>query len=426
MAAISRHLTNEARGIRDKSACGTTRTVTAALLRLTAITCLVMTGCEQSPTPQNTGDLATLAASAEAYRQASPGTRLAFPQDHGAHSAYRIEWWYLTANLQGSDGRPYGAQWTLFRIAQRPPANAKTQTDVADKGATSKANKNPWQDPQVYMAHFAITTPDDHVAFQRYARGGRHGGRARAGANGAPFEAWIDDWTLRSKKSTASSTADSTGPNAWLPLQVRARNGDYSLDLNLSSDRPLLLQGVDGFSQKHPNGGGSHYYSHPFLKADGTLEVAGKTVRVRGDAWLDREWSSQFLQTDQSGWDWFALHLDSGEKLMLFRLRESSGDGVNFRHGVLISPTGAKQALRPEDIRFDVIESTRVAGRNIPTSWHIGLATLKREITVKALHPYQWMTLDFPYWEGYVTATGASSGESGRGYLEMVGYTPIE
>ena len=41
---------------------------------------------------------------------------------------------------------------------------------------------------------------------------------------------------------------------------------------------------------------------------------------------------------------------------------------------------------------------------------------------VEALHPRQWTDVDFAYWEGYVTAGGATPGESGRGYLEMVGY----
>ena len=28
---------------------------------------------------------------------------------------------------------------------------------------------------------------------------------------------------------------------------------------------------------------------------------------------MDREWSSQPLAPDQTGWDWFSLHLTSGE-----------------------------------------------------------------------------------------------------------------
>ncbi|MFK7829587.1 MAG: lipocalin-like domain-containing protein [Congregibacter sp.] len=367
-------------------------------------------GCNDPQSQQDTGGLAALAASAEGFTQAAPETKLSFPWDHQAHDDYRIEWWYLTANLKDQSGSPYGAQWTLFRVAQRP------QT-------TEGVDSNPWQDPQVYMAHFAISTSNNHHAFQRYARGGRHGGEARAGVSLTPFRAWIDDWFLRSSNTAvASNSIAASNTQAWLPLEVYARQDTFSLNLVLSSDQALVLQGDEGFSRKHPNGEGSHYYSQPFLAAEGELVIDEKAVRVSGKAWLDREWSSQFLQGDQSGWDWFALHLDSGEKLMLFRLRDANKDNANYRHAVLISPRGDKRQLNPALVHFEVLERSVVKERELPTHWRIRLTELDRELLVTALHPDQWMDVDFPYWEGVVTATGKSSGETGQGYLEMVGY----
>ncbi len=271
--------------------------------------------------------------------------------------------------------------------------------------------ENPWQSPQVYMAHFALTTPEDHVAFQRYARGGNHAGLARAGARAQPFAAWLDDWSL-------ASAGDS-----WLPLQVRAQQEGYGLQLQLESDREPVLQGDAGFSQKHPAGGGSWYYSHPFLQVSGVLELDGQTIPVQGQAWLDREWSSQFLRSDQQGWDWFALHLESGEKLMLFRLRGRDG-AKDYRHGVLIGADGSKRALDPERIALAPRRETLVAGRRLPLHWEIGLPEIGRRLEVEALHSRQWMDLDYPYWEGAVTVRGERPGSSGVGYLELTGYAP--
>ena len=268
------------------------------------------------------------------------------------------------------------------------------------------------------MAHFAITTETDHHSFQRYARGGAHAGLARAGVSAEPFRAWLDDWSLASARTDASASA------AWLPLQLRARQDGFAAALRLDSRRPLVLQGDRGFSRKHPNGGGSYYYSQPFLDAEGALTIDGRTIGVTGQAWLDREWSSQFLQADQSGWDWFALHLDSGEKLMLFRLRAAAGGAADFRHGVLIAPDGTRRQLAPEAIHFEALARDRVAGRDLPVRWRITLEEPQRSLEVAALHPRQWMEVDFGYWEGYVTAHGNSPGESGHGYLEMVGYPP--
>ncbi len=50
------------------------------------------------------------------------GRALTFPADHGPHPQFRIEWWYVTANLRDKDGTPYGAQWTVFRQATSPGA----------------------------------------------------------------------------------------------------------------------------------------------------------------------------------------------------------------------------------------------------------------------------------------------------------------
>jgi predicted secreted hydrolase len=271
------------------------------------------------------------------------------------------------------------------------------------------------QGAQLFMAHGAVTTPTGHFSFQRYARGTEAGAPARSGVTAQPFSAWLDDWVL-----------ESTGDD-WLPLQVRARQDDVGFDLQLQSEQPLVLQGIEGFSRKHENGGGSYYYSQPFLKASGELSIDGQKISVSGNAWLDREWGSQFLQQDQSGWDWFSLHLDSGEKLMLFQLRNQPGKepASNYIHGVLIDPAGVKTPLNPDLIRLDVMETSVVSGRTLPMKWRIELPQIQRQFIVRALHENQWMQVDFPYWEGVVTVRGDGPVNSGRGYMELTGYSTV-
>jgi predicted secreted hydrolase len=207
-------------------------------------------------------------------------------------------------------------------------------------------------------------------------------------------------------------------------MELRARQDGDAVRLRLTSDRPVVLQGADGYSQKHPAGGGSHYYSQPFLAAAGELELDGKVIPVSGQAWLDREWSSQFLQPDQSGWDWFALHLDSGEKLMLYRLRSRNtpSGGTDYPYGVLLAADGEKTLLEPARIELEVLDHQRVAGRTLPLRWRIRLPQIERELEVAALHAEQWMDVDFAYWEGVVLVRGAGPGSTGRGYLELTGY----
>lgn len=371
---------------------------TRLLMTLMPLLTVLTSGCGSKQEPVQGADLTVLARNSAAYAQAEPGQKLVFPRDHGPHPDYRIEWWYLTANLSDPQGARYGAQWTLFRLAVHPPG--------------TPAPQYPWQNNQVFMAHFAITTPDRHVAYQRYARGSEYGDRSRAGVSIEPFAAWLDDWSLHS-----------TGVD-WLPLQVQASQDEIALSLLLESNAAPILQGDEGFSQKHPDGGGSYYYSQPFLQASGELTVEGQPVAVHGNAWLDREWSSQFLQGSQTGWDWFSLHLDTGEKLMLFRLRQKpGGDGSEtFLQGSLIAADGTSTALDPGRIRLEELERIIVAERALPLRWSIKLPQVDREIEIRPLRTDQWMDVDFPYWEGAIIVDGDGPQSSGLGYMELTGY----
>ena len=57
---------------------------------------------------------AGLGSNANDYAQVSLGKTFSFPADHGPHPDFRIEWWYVTANLADAKGTAYGAQWTLL------------------------------------------------------------------------------------------------------------------------------------------------------------------------------------------------------------------------------------------------------------------------------------------------------------------------
>ncbi len=323
---------------------------------------------------------AGLGGSAEGFDIPQPGYQFQFPQDHGPHPSFRIEWWYLTANLTGEDGRPYGIQWTLFRSALKPQ-----ETEG-------------WQSPQIWMGHAAITAPDHHYFAERLSRGGI----GQAGVTAQPFEAWIDEWHMR-------------GPDMG-NLSLSANGGNFGYDLSLNAQGPLVFHGDQGYSVKSADGQASYYYSQPFFTVEGTLHLPAQDIAVTGQGWLDREWSSQPLAADQSGWDWFSLSFDDGNKLMAFRLRGDRGD---FTAATLISADGETTALPDGSVTFSPLETSSVAGRTIPTHWRVMLPDRNLDVEVSALTPEAWMATRFEYWEGPVTISGS---HSGRGYLEMTGY----
>ena len=327
---------------------------------------------------------AGLGTEAEDFAPVREGVALQFPQDHQAHPGFRIEWWYLTANLDFADGREGGAQWTLFRQAGRPQDSAEG-----------------WDSAQVWMGHAALTLPDAHFVAERFARGGV----GQAGVSNTPFSAWIDHWHMTSEDESFDT------------LSLSAQGEGFAYDLRLEATGPLVLHGDQGLSVKSEQGQASYYYSQPHYQVTGTAVVEGQEIQVTGTAWLDREWSSQPLSGDQTGWDWFSLGFESGEKLMGFRLRHS--DGRHYHSGTWIDPEGQPTALTPDQLRVTPLETTQVDGRTIPTKWALELPDKSLSVEARALNPQAFMTTIFPYWEGPVHVTGS---HTGRGYLEMTGY----
>lgn len=317
-----------------------------------------------------------------------PGKQFSFPGDHGPHPEYRIEWWYLTANLAASTGVRYGAQWTLFRQASRPGAQQEG-----------------WANQQIWMGHAAVTSADTHRTSETFARGGI----GQAGVEAKPFRAWIDSWQMRGLDGMRDDTI--------APLELNASGADFAYALRCDAGRALVLQGDGGYSKKSERGQASYYYSQPFFKASGRISIGDKSVEVTGLAWMDREWSSQPLASEQTGWDWFSLHLESGEKVMLFRLRQT--DGAAYLAGNWIGLDGRSTPIAAAAIAMTPTASTEVAGRTLPTSWRLAIPERGLAVDTAPLNPKSWMGTRFAYWEGPIMARGS---QRGVGYLEMTGY----
>jgi predicted secreted hydrolase len=338
------------------------------------------------------------------YAEVKRGVPLIFPQDHFPHPDYRIEWWYMTANLKDQQGQDWGLQWTLFRQSLSPDANLEG-----------------WDSDQIWMAHAAVTTPDKHFFAQRFSRGGidQAGVNQLTGSNG--FDAWIDDWRWQSASDTL------------FPSTLDFNVGDHKVSLELNSKDDWVLNGDAGFSQKSAQGQASYYYSQPNITVKGTVKTEDKTIPLSGNAWLDREWSSQALAQNQKGWDWFSLHLDDGNKLMVYQLRHDTGN--DWISGSWISAEGEVTPLGKDDIELNSSSESQITSNNnrsitLPLDWTISVSTsnlpaLNRSLTIKPLYDEQWLSTSFPYWEGVVLVSDDKGQSVGKGYMELTGYQPV-
>lgn len=332
------------------------------------------------------------------YPMALATREFSFPEDHGPHPEYRNEWWYVTGNLDSSEGRRFGFELTIFRFALIPREDGKDVTGASE-----------WATSQLYIGHFAVTdveTGQFHVA-ERYARGAL----GLAGATARPFRVWVEDWRIE-------DAAD-----GW---RLSAADRGVEVSVSLQALKAPVLNGLDGLSQKsHVPGNASYYYSVPRLQARGSLTIGGETHDVSGLAWLDREWGSSALSSEQVGWDWFALQLSDGSDLMYYNLRRVDGTDDPHSSGTFMPEKGEPDHLSRDDVTIEVRrfwDSPR--GGRYPVAWTIDVPRLDLVLQVDPVLEAQELHTTVRYWEGAVDVTGTRSGRAidGRGYVELTGY----
>lgn len=338
----------------------------------------------------------------EKYARVLTPRDFTFPDDHGPHNTYKTEWWYFTGNLDHQNGRKFGYELTFFRFALSPDKQKST---------------SPWRSNQMYMAHFALTdVENEHFQFfERYSREAL----GLAGAMGNSFRVWLFDWSV--------ARLD----NAEFTLKLQAKADDITIDLTLTTRKPVVLQGQMGFSRKSSAPGqASYYYSFTRLSTKGTIQLNNQVYPVSGTSWMDHEWSTSALSEDQAGWDWFALQFDDGRELMFFRFRRKDGTVDRNSAGTLVNQDGTTLPLPYDAV---IIQEQRYwksphSKAVYPSKWRLSLPQQNLELTIEPLMAEQELYLDFKYWEGAVTVSGRHKGRilSGRGYVELTGYANSE
>ena len=335
--------------------------------------------------------LVLAAGTSAVYPAVESGRVLTFPRDRGAHPEFRTEWWYVTGWVR-SEGIERGFQITFFR----------TRTGLQE------GNESAFAPTQLIFAHAAIADAG-HGRLRHDQRAAREGfGLAYSSTEDTSVA--IDGWRLIHNNGTYQA-------------HIVAR--DFALDLSLTPTQPVLLQGDGGLSRKGPQRNqASYYYSEPHLRVSGSIEIENETRAVSGEAWLDHEWSSEYLPTDAQGWDWAGINLSDGSALMVFRMRSRDG-GTLWAGGSLRDANGRLTVFSPGDVAFEPRRMWRSpeTGADYPVELRIRAGDLLLELAplLDDQELDSRASTGIIYWEGAVRAT--SGGKLiGRGYLELTGY----
>lgn len=350
----------------------------------------------------------SLQGETEGYLRAEGPRDFTFPEDHGPHPGYRTEWWYYTGNLFTESGRQFGYQLTFFRNQLSPPDSMALKPSSPD-----------WKTNQLYMAHFALSDIQNqqHYDFERFSRGALE----LAGARADSFRVWLEDWQAFKPQNAAVQ------PNGSMPVHLEVAANGMGIKLQLDPTKPLTLQGERGYDQKGTDPGNASYYlSFTRMQTSGTVTVDGESYPVNGRSWMDHEWSTSALGSEQVGWDWFSIQLSNGYDLMYYRLRNTDGSVSQFTSGSLIDPEGNKIKLDKSEVHAKVLDrwTSSHSGARYPVEWELKIPDKNLELRLKTTIPDQEMNISFTYYEGSFSVSGSMDGEAvgGDAYIEMTGY----
>jgi predicted secreted hydrolase len=342
---------------------------------------------------------------ATAFATVTPlaGRELTFPRDHGAHPAFRTEWWYLTGLVTAKTGETFGFQCTFFRNGTGVEQSAKHQSAFMPS--------------QLVMAHFAVTRVSDTTAKERLTHIQRIGRATHglAGASETTTDVFTRNWRLQLKSDG---------------YHITAKDSQLSMALIAQPTQAILLQGDRGFSRKGPNANqASYYYSQPQLRVSGGIELDGKRFEVQGTGWLDHEWSTEVMSSDATGWDWVGMNLADGSALMAFRMRQSNGSALYTAATYRSADQRTRLVLSSDQVQWEDSASwpSEKSGARYPSKLTLSLnhPQLRRQFELVPMAMEQEIdakaTTGTVYWEG-VTALVENGQRVGAGYLEMTGY----
>ena len=333
------------------------------------------------------------------YKPALPGYHYEFPRDHFNHPDYQTEWWYTTGNLTASGGRHYGFELTFFRQGvDRDPSKKET-----------------WDIQDLYLAHLALSDLDGGKFY--HAERTNRAGPGLAGIDEQQMRIWNGNWEIR-----------------WEGEEeiLRVSDNEFSLAFSLHSEKPPVIHGVNGVSQKAAGEGhASHYISLTRLLTTGTIEMAGKSIEVRGSSWMDHEFFTHSMDAEQVGWDWLSVQLEDNTELMLYRFRRKDGSADPYSSGTFVNAQGKSVHLTAADFRLVPAGETwtsGVTGANYPVAWSVEIPKLGLKLAaatrLKSQELADGSNISPSYWEGAIVIEGVGERARARGvgYLEMTGY----
>ena len=313
----------------------------------------------------------------------TPDGAVSLPRDEGIHSS-DLEWWYFNGHLTAESGRGFSFHFVTFRSA-------------LPSGMTPLVAQLSWID---HDDDLHITAEEASLPSLEPTSG--------------EFDLSVADWRMSGNGDT---------------YRLTFRAGDYTVDLELVSQKPAVLHHRTGLVDLGV-AGKTYYYSRTNLEASGTVSVSGVSHAVSGVSWMDHQWGD--FTIGGIGWDWLSLNLNDGSELMVSVVWEQDESKHIATYGTYVPANSEPVHLLSDGLTLGPTGTwtSSVTGGVYPMGWKLRVDHLELDLmltpTTEEAEFSNSTFIPVVYWEGSVAAAGTRNETPvrGKGFVEMVGYVP--
>ncbi|MBO4252360.1 hydrolase [Streptomyces griseorubiginosus] len=228
---------------------------------------------------------------------------------------------------------------------------------------------------------------------------------------------------LSDKQGVDIHTDNITWTGDATEMKLRAKVAEGTIDVTLRPRGSVLYNLGTGYFPMFGDAKYANYeYALPTVDTSGTLTLNGRTEKLRGQSWLDRQWGPlPDLTSGTASWSWMNLNLSNGDEVSVWN--QKYGDKTN-NFATIVKPDGtqtvAEATLTPD-------ESTRwtspTSGRSYPTRWKVSIPGEHAKLNVTVYAKNQELLVPGPGYEGSAAVTGTYDHRpvTGNTYIEIAG-----
>ncbi len=324
------------------------------------------------------------------------------PKDNGPHD-FTVEWWYFNGHLKDVYNNEYSFMDCFFKVnlnkVKIPHLAPHLLENIFSRGE------------YIHFAHSVVSDISKNRSYKE-----------------------IQNISLISEDSFKKGLLYINYRNAHLigenlngeideisPNNFHLKN--KHIDLILNSKKAPLLEGGHGYVGTPK--AGSYYYSYTNMDVIGKINIKGKDVEVKGQAWMDHQWADATYKDKgkKDKWTWFSFNLENGTDIMCVEYDTEIGSTILV--DIIDRNSNQTQFNFATFIPIGKSWKSRETKAKYPLSWRIEIPEANIVLLAKSQMKDQEMIFGaINYWEGQMKVEAIIEGEKveGRGFMELVGY----